>query len=606
MAYIEINDILVELLDENKRLLNELLFANNCLTKFIEFKSFIEIVFNKVNNYLEPNDCRRFKDLNNDIKKTFDRKQINNFNQTKCRINFQNEENSETNGLRSEEPIGEDIHILEDNETTHVLEKNLNNYLINNIRSKIKSEEFGDQFNSDEDTDDYEPEQMFDFSDQSVTSDEDMDSDYGPKGGPLKCAIDGCEKIFNSRSGLTKHRRRCHSNRGTNTSSEEGIPPKVKAKSRSAGTSDEKKYICDEPDCDYKCRTAADLKEHQMCVHSDERPFECEFPGCGKTFKTKRYVRKHMLRTHSGQRRKDSTQMSEVFMEKKYVCDWPGCDYRTVKSVYLREHKGQKHSTETPYVCTHSACGKSFKTPRARRKHEKIHSEGRFSCEFEGCVKTFNTQNNMKEHMKLHLKAVGAPQAMLTKYGNLRKEKNFRCEEPNCSFASSNKKDLRRHCASRHSEERPFEYPICHKRYKLDTILKAHMRYHDKNVPMFHCDWPGCDYKAVQQCNIDKHKTYIHSTERNFACDWPECDKRYKSKQDLRVHQKRHNADKRHWCSWPGCQYRCYNSTSLNVHMRYHTNERPYACQWPGCQWKFVSSGGLLKHQKTHNKVKVK
>ena len=244
MPNIDVNDILEELIDENKRLLNDLLFANNCLKKFIEFKSFIEIIFNRVNNYLKPNDRKRFKDLNNDIQKTFDGKQINNLNQTKSRINFQ--ENFEINALKSEEPIGEDIHISEDNETQKVLDKNLNNNLMNN-EITVKSEEYCIEINSDEDTDNYEPEQL---SDRSETCDEDTDNDKTPKEGLLECDIDGFEEIFNSRSDLRKYRRSCNSNKRT-------------------------KPITTE----YRCYDMDSLNMH-IKRHINNRRFKCSWPGC--------------------------------------------------------------------------------------------------------------------------------------------------------------------------------------------------------------------------------------------------------------------------------------------------------------------------------------
>ena len=51
MAYININDIFNDLKEENKRLLNQLLFADKCLKCLTEFKSFVDLVINKINNY---------------------------------------------------------------------------------------------------------------------------------------------------------------------------------------------------------------------------------------------------------------------------------------------------------------------------------------------------------------------------------------------------------------------------------------------------------------------------------------------------------------------------------------------------------------------------
>ena len=63
MAYIEINDIFDDLREENRRLLNELLFADKCLKYLTEFKSFVDLVINKINNYLEVNDISKYREF---------------------------------------------------------------------------------------------------------------------------------------------------------------------------------------------------------------------------------------------------------------------------------------------------------------------------------------------------------------------------------------------------------------------------------------------------------------------------------------------------------------------------------------------------------------
>ena len=63
MSDIKVNDIFDELFNENKRLLNELLFADKCLKCLTEFKSFVNLVINKINNYLEANDMSKYREF---------------------------------------------------------------------------------------------------------------------------------------------------------------------------------------------------------------------------------------------------------------------------------------------------------------------------------------------------------------------------------------------------------------------------------------------------------------------------------------------------------------------------------------------------------------
>ena len=48
MAKVLINDLFEEIIEENKRLLNELLFTKKCLNVFIGFKTDFDLVFNKI------------------------------------------------------------------------------------------------------------------------------------------------------------------------------------------------------------------------------------------------------------------------------------------------------------------------------------------------------------------------------------------------------------------------------------------------------------------------------------------------------------------------------------------------------------------------------
>ena len=65
MSSILVNDIFDELIDENKRLLNELLFSNKCINLFIEFKSFIDSISLKLKPILVSNELIKYNELCN-------------------------------------------------------------------------------------------------------------------------------------------------------------------------------------------------------------------------------------------------------------------------------------------------------------------------------------------------------------------------------------------------------------------------------------------------------------------------------------------------------------------------------------------------------------
>src|ERR1700755_1934203 len=56
LSVIRVNDIFDELIDENKRL-------KQCLNVFNQFKTFVDLVFNKLKNNLDSNDLQEFNRL---------------------------------------------------------------------------------------------------------------------------------------------------------------------------------------------------------------------------------------------------------------------------------------------------------------------------------------------------------------------------------------------------------------------------------------------------------------------------------------------------------------------------------------------------------------
>ena len=97
MSNVLVNDIFDELLDENKRLLNELLFSNKCINLFIEFKSFIDSISLKLKPILVSNElikynelCNKYEEINGE--NTFDCEPTN--SSTNERIETQTKVNS--------------------------------------------------------------------------------------------------------------------------------------------------------------------------------------------------------------------------------------------------------------------------------------------------------------------------------------------------------------------------------------------------------------------------------------------------------------------------------------------------------------------------------
>ena len=61
MSNNEITDILENLKQQNESLFNNLIFANKCLKYSIEFISFVDLIFKKVDDHIEEKDISKFE-----------------------------------------------------------------------------------------------------------------------------------------------------------------------------------------------------------------------------------------------------------------------------------------------------------------------------------------------------------------------------------------------------------------------------------------------------------------------------------------------------------------------------------------------------------------
>src|ERR1700712_3809983 len=64
MSCIRVNDIFDELFDENKR-------VKQCLKVLIEYKNFVDFVFEKIKTNLDSNDSQKFEEINKRTEEVF-------------------------------------------------------------------------------------------------------------------------------------------------------------------------------------------------------------------------------------------------------------------------------------------------------------------------------------------------------------------------------------------------------------------------------------------------------------------------------------------------------------------------------------------------------
>lgn len=102
------------------------------------------------------------------------------------------------------------------------------------------------------------------------------------------------------------------------------------------------------------------------------------------------------------------------------------------------------------------------------------------------------------------------------------------------------------------------------------------------------CQCPNCmDPEKTDRGDIAFH-----------VCHYPLCAKKYKKTSHLRAHLRWHIGDQPYMCSWHNCGKKFTRSDELHRHYRIHTGEKNHHC--PMCEKCFSRSDHLKKHMTSH------
>ena len=102
----------------------------------------------------------------------------------------------------------------------------------------------------------------------------------------------------------------------------------------------------------------------------------------------------------------------------------------------------------------------------------------------------------------------------------------YKCNFDDCQIMIPAKHKLVEHINARHLKINPYkcDWPSCEYTAVNPSAMKRHIEVH-KDIRPFACTWPGCEQKCRRKTHLDSHMI-THGTERPFKCDWPQCDKR--------------------------------------------------------------------------------
>ncbi|XP_072302591.1 vascular endothelial zinc finger 1-like isoform X1 [Eucyclogobius newberryi] len=230
--------------------------------------------------------------------------------------------------------------------------------------------------------------------------------------------------------------------------------------------------------------------------------------------------------------------------------------------VIKKEHKGK-----TPFVC--SFCHKAFRDSYHLRRHESSHTGIKMVSRPKKVLQTAPTmvpmissmprENNGNPSyistvagiMSTATTSVSSGTSIMTpsSMGNMQQQhqnmvkkpakpvkKNHGCEM--CGKAFRDVYHLNRHKLS-HSDEKPFECPICQQRFKRKDRMTYHVRSHDGGVHKpYVCSVCGKGFSRPD--HLSCHVKHVHSSERPFKCQVTACTSAFATKDRLRSHMIRH------------------------------------------------------------------
>nr|CAI5851291.1 unnamed protein product [Callosobruchus analis] len=372
--------------------------------------------------------------------------------------------------------------------------------------------------------------------------------------------------------------------------------------------------------CEYK-NTHKNNYDHHMLVHlgpfSSRKIHTCSF--CSATYKTKEFLNDHVLNMHPN-------CISSI---RSGIHSCSECAFKTTNKIVLHRHMFKNHPVEADKckigrTCLH--CNARFRDKATLDDHIlKKHQEDMSSVtsKIHECSEcTYKTTKKGKLHghvMAIHRGEESTPKRKRRKASTdeppfytcahcdtiikkkqalddhiTRKHPEFissvtrqiyQCES--CEYKTIYKGDMTRHISVHPGAVSNFKLSKCEhctasfktKRALSDHVLKNHPNFIGSVKQKIH-DCPGCTYRTVQKCDMDRH-LLTHSdvvcTVQLIRCS--HCSSTFKTQKGLDEHTtKKHQifseSSTHQIYQCPNCTYRTIQKPELDKHMLVHLRLR--------------------------------
>ncbi|MGH0152453.1 UNVERIFIED_CONTAM: hypothetical protein FKN15_022301 [Acipenser sinensis] len=309
-----------------------------------------------------------------------------------------------------------------------------------------------------------------------------------------------------------------------------------------------KDHACDA--CGKAFRDVYHLNRHKLS-HSDEKPFEC--PVCQQRFKRKDRMSYHFKNGYNLRRH----QAVHTGVRRE------GRDGGARVPVSLLQLPGSEVTTPAPPQPD------SGVTAATASLGVNMGMNVNLGASNQAGSGVGNTIQPLDASLSLSV-PVSVPVSVCAR----RVRKDHACDA--CGKAFRDVYHLNRHKLS-HSDEKPFECPVCQQRFKRKDRMSYHVRSHQGGVEKpYVC--PHCSKGFSRPDHLNSHVRQVHSTERPFKCQAGSSQQScFTTLAYLRVHALKH-----HGLAWrsPGsggsphvcqlCGVICKTPTQLRGHMGTH------------------------------------
>lgn len=293
--------------------------------------------------------------------------------------------------------------------------------------------------------------------------------------------------------------------------------------------------------------------------------------------------------------------------DKPFVCEQCGQSYR-YRSAYVK-HREQNHRARLPAdkLFTCDVCGMQFRYLKSFKKHRLNHTLERLHTKNtdppEGIDQVSSTNEvligqcgEMDLSMKKKVRAEPTRTPPIEVIGDGEQDSTVDSNGPTDSSVVTVDDSTDCRNSSTESENKKDEETTTEERRRVPVSFASVSSIADSSESESRGDSSKLDTTSSHSGILSflQNEERQRDRERRFAC--PFCGKCVRSKENLKLHVRKHTGERPFVCLFCG---RAFGGKSdLTRHLRIHTGERPYHCE--ACGKCFARADYLSKHLTTH------